>query len=954
MLCAGLIALVLCCGPTAYAQDTAGGRIEGRILSATTGDPLVDANVVIAATPFGTITFADGSFLLENIPAGDQEIVVSYMGYATQSQTIRVVAGGTHSLTFRLEPAIATVLDAIETRAERRVIDVTKTSTSHTLSAKDLAELVTQAPTIDEVVAQQPGVTKDRGKLHFRGGRADESIFLVDGVQVKDLLSGQSLSSEVAARAAKEVNIITGGFGAQYNQAMSGVIDTRLKEGTRRWEGILDYETDFLFDTKDLHHFYSEISGPNIFVSPLLRLLGSDHPNITFFASLSGDFSDGYLPNIRDLPGNQHLRTTAEDQFLGLKFSYGEFFYPRASNRWRGILKSAWKISARDKLSISWTKTLSFQQDWGAADIADIDRNANNFPWAWANRMDHHYTISRDTNILSLIWNRTLGLRTRASLQTWRNYSGRHSDVGGKSWEDYEYQLRDSDLGWNNDYPYFIDVGDAPYWSDQHVINWGAKSDWHYSTDRHDISWGASGEYHDVQYFRMDTRTISLSELNYKPLGTSFDMFHVTPNVGNFYLQDKFEYEGLAVNGGIVYDYWFPGQQVEKALAQSTQSHMTPELRRKFFEETKSFAGHRYKDHLSPRIGISFPISERGHLFFSYGHYSQRPPYYYVYTKINSQSGEDYPRIGNPTLNPEISVQYEIGSGYQFTDATAAKATLFWKDMYDYPTSTTISIAETRSNFFMYWNMDYARSRGIELSFLRKRRNFWSGSLSYTYSVSKGKSSDPNKTKLIQEAGGDARETQLGEEYLWWNRPHKFTAQLRLGIREREKGPRWWGWRLPHDCSATLYYSIRSGRAYTPVDLLGNEIADRSSKNGPHDTTCDVTLRKGFRIGGKRIEAALKIFNIFDYRTPLVFDYVTGEAYLLGKGSLDSILEDPASLELSDEELLRAFFEEIGTVMEGVEPDGLRKSIVTNIYRYANPAYRGAPRTIRLGLSYDW
>lgn len=959
------------------AQSTAAAEtaaVEGLIRDASSSQPLPFANVLVAGTRTGTISQDDGRFHLEHLAPGEITIRVSYIGYKDAAATIELEAGHTGRLTFDLEPTIASQLDAIQIRAERPLIDVKRTSTEHTLSAQDLASLVTQAPTLDNVVAQQPGVVRDRGKLHFRGGRSDENLFVVDGVKVKDLLSGQSTGSEIAARAAQEVSIITGGFGARYSQAMSGVVETRLKEGTRRWHGSLSYETDALLDDNHLHHIYTEASGPNLAVIPLLRLCGVDRPDITFFGSLSCDLADGYLPNIRDLPGAPRLSPSTQDRFLGMEFSYGDFFVPRAANQWRAIFKSAWKATPRDKFSISWTKTLSFNQDWGSPDIGDLDRNVDNFPWSYAKSMDRHYTVSGDVNILSLIWNRTLGMNSRTTLRLWRHYSGQHRDVAGQLWGKY-----DTTPDWEHPAdptPYFVDSTDASGWRDRHVIVSGLASEWAYRWRNHNVQWGASAEYHDVQYMSLNASTVCPTCKPPLPLGDEYDLFHVTPNAGNLYLQDEFEHEGMVVSAGLAYDYWFPGAQVEQALDEQLLPHMTPVLREKYYDETHELFGHRFKGHLSPRVAVSFPTSEQAHLFFNYGHYSQRPPYYYVYAKSGSQSGEEYPRIGNPTLNPEISVQYELGTEYQFSEILATRMTLFWKDMYDYPTSLRIQLRErttTRSNFFIYWNEDYARSRGIEVSLLRKRRDFVRGNLSYTYSVGKGKSSDPNKTKLIQELGGDSREPGLAEEFLWWNRPHKLTGHLNFRVKPHEQPPHWLGFRWPGDFSINIYYKLRSGRTYTPLNTAGQEIGERYSRNGPYDSTFDLTITKGFRLGGRRFAASLKVYNVLDYRTPLVFDHVTGKPYEFGKGSLNGFYENPDNLALSDEDLYFRYVDELGSYPPGIDTDNppehprddpefdlggfaesVRGTITGNYYRYSNPSYFGQPRTIRIGISYEW
>ena len=960
VLLASILALLLLAGlghpavGQSDAQDDAQeprAVVTGRVMEAGTGTALPNANVIVGGTRQGTFSLEDGTFTLTHLPVGPRAIIVTYIGYETAERVVELTADEVHELTFHLVQIPAGELPALEIRARRPVIDVTKTSTSHSFSAQELEALVTEAPTIDHGVSQPPGVIVDRGKTHIRGGRDDENLFVLDGVKVKDLLSGESMGSEVASRAAQEVNIRTGGFGARYSQAMSGVIETRLKEGTSRWHGAFSYETDTGVGDRNLHHLYFEVSGPNLLARTLLGLAGFDRPEVTFYTSLSTDLDNGYLPGIRDMGGDLKLRPSIQDQVFGSAFDYGDFFYPNSTNRWRGVFKTAWKVNRNNKLAVSWTKTLSFQQDWGSADIGDINRNVSNYPWSWANHFDHHYTISRDVNILSMQWNRTFGINTVANLRLWRYYSGRHRDVNGQRWDEYDAS-RDTDPE-VVDTPYFRDAGDASMWRDHHSIVWGAASDWEGQVGRHKFSWGFSSEYQIVQYLSLNALSVTSDD----PLGSEFDLFRVTPNVGNIYFQDHINYEGLAAQMGVVYDYWFPGEQMQKALDAGNQPHMTDELRRKFYDETHDLNGHRFKGHLSPRIGVSFPISDRAHLFFDYGHYSQRPPYYYVYAKSSSRSSEEFPRIGNPTLNPQISVQYEIGTGYQFSEETAAKATLFWKDQYDYPTSIRINLREretTRSNFFIYWNADYARSRGVELSLIRKRKNFISGSVSYTYSVGKGKSSDPNKTKLVQELGGDSRETQLGEEFLWWNRPHKLTARASLRIKEREDPPGWFGLNWPGDLEANVFFKLRSGRAYTPVDILGTEVGERYSRSGPIDMSTDLSIRKGFRVCGRRVELSFNVFNLFDQQTVLEFDPVTGEGYKVGEGSLWRATDNPDNYYLGDQELVDLYNAETNQQLGPEAAASLRRSILASFYRNANPANLGAPRAFRMGISYEW
>ncbi len=891
--------------------------ISGRVLDAKTGQPLPFANVLVVGTTLGANTGDDGSFRIEGVKIGAQSLRVSYLGYEAETREIAPTSAGLSELEFRLKSTTATRTKEVVITGQRPLVEVDKAATIRSYNEEELKTL-TIDPTLDSVVEQQPGVTKDNNQIHIRGGRSEETLFIVDGVQMRDLLSGESSGSNVSARSVAEVNIITGGFDAKYGQALSGVIEAKLKDGSQEFGGYIGYATDRITNDWDTDLWDLQFHGPLKGVGRLLAPLGGEGATPpTFYLNLAADLTNGYLPSIRDLPGDRRLRSSYQDRLFSNGFTYGEFFYPRAANDWRLLFKTAWKASNRHKFALSVTKSIDFDQGFNDVDVSEVNRNRINYPWAWVDRLDRYYTVSSDQNSLSLHWTQVLRPNLFHTLKATRYFSGRSQNVSGNLWGEYDIDLDSNHADEGTDRPYFRDFGDAPDFRDRFVETWAMDWDWQHKNDRHDIQWGGRAQYEDVQYLSIDATSVTKD----RPLGDEFDLFHVYPTTGAFYVQDRLDYEGLIAGIGLRYDYWFPGQQVERLYDESNRPTINEDTRREFMDDTNALFGRRFKGHFSPRIQVSHPITDRDHLFFNYGHFTQRPPYFYVYAKSSSQSSEEFPLIGNPNLNPEVSVQYELGAGHQMGAEMALKSSLFYKDIYDYPTSTTLVLRDrttSRSNFFIYRNLDYARARGIEIELRRRGSGRSSWALAYTYAVVKGKSSDPNKLKIVQGSGGDARETSLEEEFMWWNRPHKFTAWWNWGVRAGEIGPSLLGARIPSDTKVNFYLKLESGRAYTPQNVFGSDTGLSYSSNGPFESVLNGTLTKGFAVGGRRLEMSVQGWNLFDHRTLYIVDPATGEKYEPGEGSL------------------------IGD-----------RSPAT-VARYLDPSQRSEPRHFRVGLGMEF
>lgn len=98
-------ALILSVAVSGIAAGQTTGRIEGRVVDATTGEPLVGGQVRIGDTALGNVTRGDGSFFIEAVPVGIQFVHTEYLGYGRQDREAQVLGGKTTRLEFALAGA---------------------------------------------------------------------------------------------------------------------------------------------------------------------------------------------------------------------------------------------------------------------------------------------------------------------------------------------------------------------------------------------------------------------------------------------------------------------------------------------------------------------------------------------------------------------------------------------------------------------------------------------------------------------------------------------------------------------------------------------------------------------------------------------------------------------------------------------------------------------------------
>ena len=113
------------------------------------------------------------------------------------------------------------------------------------------------------------GVGKRGDEIPIRGGSSDETLIRVGGVPMKDARAGTSSAKGIDSKSVSAMDLITGGWRAEYGDAMAGVINVTLKEGGETFNGFAEYGMDHLPGVvSDWEHYYTDtykfqLSGPS-------------------------------------------------------------------------------------------------------------------------------------------------------------------------------------------------------------------------------------------------------------------------------------------------------------------------------------------------------------------------------------------------------------------------------------------------------------------------------------------------------------------------------------------------------------------------------------------------------------------------------------------------------------------------------------------------------------------
>jgi outer membrane receptor for ferrienterochelin and colicin len=810
------------------------GKISGKITDSKTGETIVGVIVQLVGTAKGSVSDIEGNYYILNISPGVYELKASLIGYgAVTIKNIRVSVDQTTKIDITLKEEAVELGDIIVT-ASKPIVQKDLTSTESKISGDQISMLPLND--IQSVVNLQAGVVDG----HFRGGRSNEVKYLIDGVAVNDAFSGSSvLQAEV--NSIEELQVLTGTFNAEYGEALSGVVNQVTKIAGDKFEGDISlYTGDYITNRKklyenidhispnDLHNVQGNFSGPVPGLENLLK----------FFISGRYVYDAGYIYGKRMFNPSDSSNFSANDPANWHVGSTGDNDYVPMNESKRYTLQGKLALNVGDGskgIVISGMYQDQQYRNYNHQFKLNPDGDYRRFQKSYLTSLSYTYVIGKSA---------FLDIVGSAFTTEYKQYV----------YEDpldprYVKPERMRDVSGNA----FL-TGGTQNWHFNHTTNtYTGKADLTWQINNiHQIKTGLEYKYNNVEY--KDFQIIIDATNNYKPTlpqSGAFNNNEYSANPVQFsaYLQDKIELDYLVVNFGVRLDYFEPdGYYLKDPNKISLLDQTQPPFPDSLMNKAKS------KYQVSPRIGLSYPITDKGAIHISYGHFFQIPPFEYLYRNPNFRiplTG-DYPEnigntIGNADLDAQQTIMYEIGLQQELVTNFGITVTAYYKDIRNL-LGTEIHIKNEFRKFSKLINRDYGSVKGFTISFEKRFSDGIGASMDYTFQIAKGNASDPNDA-FNKAQSNPPIESNKQLVPLNWDRRHSLNFTLTAGT--------------PGDFITSMIGSLGSGLPYTP-SIQNQRTGLENSETRPAYFNVDLYLVKYFKLLGNQFSVFAKIYNLFD------------------------------------------------------------------------------------------
>ena len=798
----------------AFAQlNTA--KVEGTVRDKDTGQPLQGAQVQIEGTRLGNVTNADGYYFILNVPPGHRSITFTFTGY--QKMTISdhlILAGQTTTLNASMSSTIVE-LGGITVEGEAEVLmPRDQTVSKQRITADEIAQ--TPATRLEDMMVLEAGVQIGgqeafaRG-LRIRGGRLGEEAMVVDGVTVRNYtadpfrsglgwvyeqeegsLSEDTTPLELSASAVEQVDIITGGFQAEFGNAQSGIVNIVTRGGGPTYKGNVRMTTDEEMPrTGDYgyNQLTASIGGPipgisNLYFFGSGEIQGQADKTPTHadegFRGVNQEFVDHLNQAVRN---DVYFRTKGTP-FTLEEFRKGREFYASktpGANASLFVPPNPARIPGNwgDRTLVSGKLNFSPLQGLSLIGTGNFSRNQNSYPTGdngnyfrtgiatISGLPDHDWSFESDT---VMYLPQAFGRRTRttntlfgvdydfyrtskrnASLQ-FRFSSFRTQDINSSSIKN-DYYHDNTFMGWTpHDVPFEIEtfpgrnypLENTPEAKRYFPNGWGGwEREWSYESPFRLVEgdwlyWLNYRYEREVQKNFKSDIDFQLNRWNRAKFGVQYTAFH----------NKQFDIGGGFTRRDLANEFDYKPRMLATYFQNRTDLGdfvIDYGLRYDRFEPKTNWGyrnGDQYGenyfptniDEWSPRFDVAFPVTDKSQLRFAYGAFTQLPSMSFIFSGSNP-GGLEYSRTDafetgiSYLLGPDMVV--DVVAYYRDVTGNVASKS-FFRDYWQ-----AHSQRRVRGTTTGYSNQDNGNIKGMDVTLRRRFANNFAFNVNYTLQFSR-------------------------------------------------------------------------------------------------------------------------------------------------------------------------------------------------------------------------
>ncbi|MFA6468462.1 MAG: TonB-dependent receptor [Bacteroidota bacterium] len=881
------------------------GKISGRITDKSNGEALVGATVQIAGTSRGTVCDPEGYFSLINLAPGKYTLLISFIGY--HSITVRDIEVNVDLTAKRDVQLVADniQMDVVLVQADVPIVTKDRTFSAAVVSSGQIEAMpVTE---VGEVIALQAGVVHGNdGALHFRGGRAREVGYIIDGVNVTNAFSQDGGNNvQIENSVVQQVEVISGTFNAEYGAAQSGIVNIVTKSAAESFTFNLRAQTGEWYSTNTSTFIGINKIDPFANRDIQLSLTGPIIPKtLSFFLSGRLQNEESYQWYEKRFTALDGWKIAAYQRWYGEHFSAtqqsGAINIPDSLSTGDGSLgplTTSQNLSLHGKLDYFFSSDLRlsyqlfyatgesrgggssrrFQPDEASTSVSQSAHQFFSFAHTPSEKFFYNIRASYQYNHDDSYYrkdNRIARFPGDAGIQPISSSSEGFSlgTTGGIYRGDDAKNYRklfliNGDANWQADRSQFIKLG---FEVKQHEINtysrgpvetddWSEKQ-WTTTIKGNTLSWT---DYWSAMTNYWDTLSIQRYRAVADSEVTRYRDYTIRPLEVAAYMQDKVELGDVIMNLGVRLDAFQPNEKVID----------NPRVESYSLGSNVNLKDAPWQFQLSPRFGLSFPVSVTGVFHVAYGHFFQMPSFQKLYNEpihvLTALQLENL-TLGNATLKPERTIAYEIGLQQGLTEDVAIDITAFYKDVKNLLGIEALSTVDNVS-YYRYINRDYGNVRGLTLALRYGGNGFITGFVNYSLQIAKGSSSDPEFIQLIQTStsiGGEPVEfIERKIISLDWDQTHTLNAVLTF--------------QEVSDWSLSFIGSFSNGLPFTPVFVERKDIAVREFLNAerkPTQWNLDLKAQKMLTLADIQTTLFLKMNNVFDIANEVQVYSSTGRA----------------------------------------------------------------------------